>query len=391
MEEASHLASLEVILQTELHIARADLGAGDLAKGARSIRGAGIGEDRVIADVGRFQPELQALALGGLPALQQRGIERIDRRTAQSEIPRSRTPYVDGRLREGSHVEVVIHAVVDRARRAGVADQVGPLRAVPDVAAVLRYLQRRSGLQRQERAQFPAADYAVDYAVGAGREMAAAPDRNLVVAGGDEAMRDIVAGERSLQLEIQRILEGCRTAQPRQVAGSGRDIVDRLRPGVVHEHGHAAREALLPLDLQAVVDGVRGVRFRAAGAIELRHVAQQPVVLHRGRIEVDRLRIGDDTVEGIRHLGLQRRAADAPVGGIERRQAGVGIVEAQAAAAGVVDFEHRVPADFALNGDVPRVHFGVLAGGAYDGARATAQERLVALSELPSGRVRPLG
>jgi hypothetical protein len=129
---------LEVVLQSELQVAWADSAAkaGDLSEvGSSERKTAGIGEHRGVGYVGRFKPELDAVTFHRGDALQQRGIEGLDARAAIVEVARSAAGNIDCRLGEGCRVEVSAEPILHAPGGARIADQVGTLRAVPDVAA----------------------------------------------------------------------------------------------------------------------------------------------------------------------------------------------------------------------------------------------------------------
>jgi hypothetical protein len=89
--------SSEVILEPELHDARADLDAGNLAEVGSAEGHRRIGEDGRVGGVIGFEPEFGALAFLGAEALQQGGVERLDAGAARSEVAGRGAEGVDGR------------------------------------------------------------------------------------------------------------------------------------------------------------------------------------------------------------------------------------------------------------------------------------------------------
>src|SRR5205085_4681904 len=108
-------------------------------------------------------------------------------RPANTQGTRGRTERVGIRTREGVLVEVAAEPVVDRARTRWIAQQVGPLRAVPQRAAGLADLDGKARLQREEAAQFPAADDAIHDAVDVRAEGAAAAEGDSAHRSGKRA------------------------------------------------------------------------------------------------------------------------------------------------------------------------------------------------------------
>src|SRR4249919_1686857 len=92
---------LEVVLEAELNAARADLGPADDAEVAGAIAVRRIAEDRVVASVRGFQPEFEAVAFLHAPTLQQRHIERVELRSANTQGTRRCAERVGGRTRKG--------------------------------------------------------------------------------------------------------------------------------------------------------------------------------------------------------------------------------------------------------------------------------------------------
>ena len=199
-------------------------------------------------------------------------------------------------------------------------------------------------------------------------------------------MRDVVRRQAALGVEVPDVLDARRAAQPAHVARGVRAVVDHLRPGVVGQEAEPAREALVPLHLQRVIGGIadRRLRRRHVGAVELRHRPQQPELLDRRPVQLGRPRIGDLPVERVRDRGVQRRAPHRPVLLGQRRQGRDRQEQVRAAAAGVVGFEDRAPADLALHRHVPRVVLGIAVVARQDGAGAEADEGGVALRRAPA-------
>jgi hypothetical protein len=79
----------EVILESELHVAVAHLGAGDLAEAGGTDAAAWITEDRVIQGILRFETELEPLSLPHAEACQQGCIEHPvwSKNLAELQIP----------------------------------------------------------------------------------------------------------------------------------------------------------------------------------------------------------------------------------------------------------------------------------------------------------------
>ena len=78
----------EVVLESEHHLARTDLGAGNLTEGRRSEAGVGIAEHWMIEDVLGLDSNLQPLPVSNGDFLTQHGVEDLDRRRAVAERPR---------------------------------------------------------------------------------------------------------------------------------------------------------------------------------------------------------------------------------------------------------------------------------------------------------------
>src|SRR5204862_7939987 len=106
-----------------------------------------IAENRMVAGILRLQTELEALAFGGPPALEKRGVKSVDPRSANPQRAGRRTERVGRGPGEGALVEIIAHAVVNRARSSRVADQIRPLGSIPKRAAGLTDLDREAGLQ----------------------------------------------------------------------------------------------------------------------------------------------------------------------------------------------------------------------------------------------------
>src|SRR3712207_2920254 len=96
----------EVVLQTELHVARPDASAGDLTEVGGSEAAVRVAEDGRVGGVLRFHTEFEALSFLDTPGLQQRRIERTHARTAIAEIPGRGAERVLRGLYEGRRVEV---------------------------------------------------------------------------------------------------------------------------------------------------------------------------------------------------------------------------------------------------------------------------------------------
>src|SRR5713226_3778123 len=105
--------SSEVVLEAELHVARADLRPIDYAEVARAVAGRRIAEHRVVAGVRSFEAKLNPLVLLCAPALQQRGIQRIYPWAANTERARRRPERVRIRAGERALVEVAAQTVID--------------------------------------------------------------------------------------------------------------------------------------------------------------------------------------------------------------------------------------------------------------------------------------
>src|SRR5262245_47333283 len=127
----------------------------------------------------------------------------------------------------------------------------------------------------------------------------------------------------------------------------------------MRDHCEPARESLLILELDRVIQRVRDVRSRRYTHTTrvLGIGAQKPVQLYGSRAQ-HRTRVGDYAEERIGYLCVQRGTADSPVNRVQfvsvvHRVAGGAKVEVRAFAARIVDFSHRVTGNLALDRNIP--------------------------------------
>jgi hypothetical protein len=127
----------------------------------------------------------------GLIGLQQFGRESV--RVYGAQVPGGER--LDGKILQvdchnqigfgfdGCRQHVAVEPILDAARSARIADQVRTLRAVPDVAAGLRHLQRNSTLPQKDAAQVPAARQPVHRPIHVRPECPVSADGQFVRAG----------------------------------------------------------------------------------------------------------------------------------------------------------------------------------------------------------------
>ena len=169
-------------------------GGADLAEVDGAKSGGRIAEHRRIGEVARFETDFDALSFLHVDALQQGRVQCCDTRSAVVQVAGSGTRSVGCGLREGRPVEVVVNAVLNAARGAGVTDQVGTLCAVPYGAAGLGNLNGHAALHEKHTTKVPAADEPVQNAIHVRANRAALAERQFVGAGHYKTASDVMRG-----------------------------------------------------------------------------------------------------------------------------------------------------------------------------------------------------
>src|SRR5438309_245102 len=137
LQRRDERAISEVVLESKLHVARPYLRPVDDAEVAGTVARRRIAEHWIVARILRFDAELDALAALRPPVLDEGRVEHVDSRPADVERARRGAKHVRPRTRERALVEIVVQPVVNLSWRRRVADQVRPLRAIPERAAKL--------------------------------------------------------------------------------------------------------------------------------------------------------------------------------------------------------------------------------------------------------------
>src|SRR5688572_9550762 len=96
-----------------------------------------MAEDRFVANVLSLDANLHALSVSSSDFLTDDRVEDLDAGGTIAERPRSRAGDVRRWLRERGDVEVIVQPFRDGPGGTRIADQVWPLRAVPDLSSGL--------------------------------------------------------------------------------------------------------------------------------------------------------------------------------------------------------------------------------------------------------------